>query len=580
MTYPLKSLLMSFRASHRFLRQRGQIVLKGQWFQSTDRESSSSKFSLIKRFSLISLSGFSIATSLLAVFYRQRAMHDLVVVTEENNAALAQTLANTLWDDYGAFLSNTDSISDEGLRSQPLTEQLHRDVLNQLEGLPVAKVKFFDLQGRTVFSTDLSQIGADKSQSEGFLSAKSGTAISQLGHRNTFKALRGNLKDRHLLSSYIPITANSTSSKIVGVVELYTDVTPLLQRIGQTQRGVVLGSILILLLLYGVLILFVKKADRLLKTQYWQLQQSETRYRHQAEQLAQTLNELKQTQAHMIHSEKMSGLGQLVAGVAHEINNPISFIYGNIEPAKIYFHDLLGLVQLYQTRYTDAPPDIQAEVDAIELDFLSEDLPKLLDSIKIGADRVKQIVTSLRTFSRKDEADLKPVNLHDGIESTLIILQHRLKADADQTAIDIIRAYGDLPLVTCFANQLNQVFMNLLVNAIDALRELENQSESTPDWLPQITIRTALDTQSITGKTLARIEVSDNGPGIPKEILDQLFNPFFTTKDVGKGTGLGLSISHQIIVDIHQGQLSCQSTSGEGTTFIIEIPLSPAQQSN
>ncbi|MEM9905132.1 MAG: hypothetical protein AAF921_08945 [Cyanobacteria bacterium P01_D01_bin.44] len=214
--------------------------MKGQHFQPSSRESVPSKFSLIKSFSVISLSGFAIATALLAVFYRQQAVYDLVVITEENNAALAETLANTLWDDYGAFLSNTGSISDEGLRSQPMTEQLHRDVLNQLEGLPVAKVKFFDLQGRTVFSTDPSQIGADKSQSEGFLSAKSGTAISQLGHRDTFKALKGTLEDRHLLSSYIPITADRTRGKIVGVVELYTDVTPLLQRIGQTQRGVVL----------------------------------------------------------------------------------------------------------------------------------------------------------------------------------------------------------------------------------------------------------------------------------------------------------------------------------------------------
>ncbi|MEM8805036.1 MAG: ATP-binding protein [Cyanobacteria bacterium P01_G01_bin.38] len=550
--------------------------MKVQRFQRLNRARVPAKFSLIKSFSMISLSGFAIATLLLAVLYRQRAVHDLVVVTEEKNAALAQILANTLWDDYGAFLSNTGSISDEGLRSQPMTEQLHRDVLNQLQGLPVAKVKFFDLQGRTVFSTDLAQIGADKSQSKGFLSAKSGTAISQLGHRDTFKALKSTLEDRHLLSSYIPLTADSTHGKIVGVVELYTDVTPLLQRIGQTQRGVVLGSILILLSLYGVLILFVKKADSLLQTQYQQLQRSETRHRQQAEQLVQTLAELKQTQVHMIHSEKMSGLGQLVAGVAHEINNPINFIYGNIEPAKTYFHDLLGLVQLYQRHYADAPPDIQSEVDAIDLDFLSEDLPKLLDSVKTGADRVKQIVTSLRTFSRKDEADLKQVNVHDGIESTLVILQHRLKADADQMGIEIIRAYGDLPRVTCFANQLNQVFMNLLVNAIDALRSFEKQPP--PDWTPQINIRTVLKTQQLSGSASVRIEISDNGPGVPESVLSKLFDPFFTTKEVGKGTGLGLSISHQVIVEIHQGQLSCQSTPGEGTVFIVEVPLAPPVQ--
>ncbi|MEO0455869.1 MAG: ATP-binding protein [Cyanobacteria bacterium P01_A01_bin.114] len=575
-----RSLPSLFRNHLKGLQQRGGSFLSRQQLQTPRQKSTLSDFSLIKSFSIISLTGFAIATGLLAAFYRQRAVHDLVLVTQENNVALAQTLANTLWDDYGAFLSNTRSISDQELQSQPIIKDLSRDVLNQIEGLSVAKVKFFDLQGRTVFSTDLTQLGIDKSQSEGFLLAKSGTTISQLGHRDTFKALRGTLKDRHLLSSYIPITADHTSNEIVGVVELYTDVTPLLQRIEQTQQRVVLGSILILLSLYGVLILFVRKADSLLQTQYWQLQQSENRYRQQAEKLNQTLTELKQTQAHIIHSEKMSALGQLVAGVAHEINNPISFIYGNIKPATTYFHNLLALIRLYQTHYSNAPLDIQAKIEAIELDFLSEDLPKLLGSIQMGADRVTQIVTSLRTFSGKDEAELKPVDIHEGIESTLIILQSRLNATGNCEAIEIVRAYGDLPRVTCFANQLNQVFMNLLVNAIDALREFEHQSARPQSWTPQITIRTALSACSLPGQQSAQIEISDNGLGIPEKIINQLFNPFFTTKPVGQGTGLGLSISHQIIVDIHQGLLSCQSAPGKGTTFTIAIPLLPTQRSH
>lgn len=293
---------------------------------------------------------------------------------------------------------------------------------------------------------------------------------------------------------------------------------------------------------------------------------TETCLREQAEQLETALRYVQQTQSKLVQTEKMSGLGQLVAGVAHEINNPVNFIYGNLNHAQEYTQDLLRLVQLYQQVYPDPAAEIQAEETAIDLEFILHDLPKLLTSMRVGTERIKQIVASLRTFSRMDEAEIKAVNLHDGIDSTLLILQHRLKAKSDQPEIQIIKNYGVLPLVECYPGQLNQVFMNLLSNAIDALEE-RHSPKNQPVLAPVIQITT----QAIGSGV--RIEFADNGAGIPAEIQARLFDPFFTTKPVGKGTGLGLSISYDIVADKHQGQLRCTSISGQGATFTIEIPL-------
>ncbi|XHX80596.1 MAG: sensor histidine kinase [Stenomitos frigidus ULC029] len=282
----------------------------------------------------------------------------------------------------------------------------------------------------------------------------------------------------------------------------------------------------------------------------------------QARQFSETLKQLRQKQAQIVQAEKMSSLGQLVAGVAHEINNPLNFISGNLSHVTTYIQDINNLLALYQKHYPQPVTEIQAEADAIDLDFLMEDLPSLLSSMSMGTERIQQIVLSLRSFSRMDEAEVKEVSLHDGINSTLMILQSRLKAKPDRPEIEVIKHYSALPMVECYAGQLNQVFMNLLANAIDALEE----KTQTP--IPTITIWT-----EVVNVDRIRIRIADNGAGIPEHVQEKLFDPFFTTKPVGKGTGLGLSISYQIVTEKHGGSLSCVSSLGQGVEFVLEIPV-------
>jgi PAS domain S-box-containing protein len=293
------------------------------------------------------------------------------------------------------------------------------------------------------------------------------------------------------------------------------------------------------------------------------LRQSEAQLRQEAQQLATQL----------VQSEKMSSLGQLVAGVAHEINNPVSFIYSNLAPANQYIQDLIRLLQVYQQHYPHPAPEITATSEDIDLNFLMADLPKLLTSMKVGAQRIKDIVLSLRNFSRLDEAEKKAVNIHEGIDSTLMILANRLKATSNRPEIQVIKGYTDLPLVECYAGQLNQVFMNILANAIDAVEAsvIEKRTADNQQLViaqPQIRIYT-----EVTEEKEVIIRICDNGSGIPNSIQEHLFEPFFTTKEVGQGTGLGLSISYQIITKKHGGKLKCISVPGKGTEFAIAIPL-------
>ncbi|MBD2559381.1 sensor histidine kinase [Nostoc linckia FACHB-391] len=295
----------------------------------------------------------------------------------------------------------------------------------------------------------------------------------------------------------------------------------------------------------------------------------EDRVEERTTELKTALTELQHTQAQMVQSEKMSSLGQLVAGVAHEINNPVNFIHGNITYLNEYTQDLLRMIQLYQERHPSNDPEVQALAEEIDLEFLIEDLQKMLTSMKMGTDRIRNIVLSLRNFSRIDEAEFKAVDLHEGIESTLLILQYRLKDKPERPAIVLIRDYGKLPKVECYPGQLNQVLMNILVNAIDALDEVNaNRTVQEMGANPsQIIIRTSMsNSQSV------EIAIADNAGGMPEQVKNRIFNPFFTTKPVGKGTGMGMAISYQIITEKHGGKLECFSTLGEGSEFIIQLP--------
>ncbi|MEG4962263.1 MULTISPECIES: CBS domain-containing protein [unclassified Microcoleus] len=304
--------------------------------------------------------------------------------------------------------------------------------------------------------------------------------------------------------------------------------------------------------------------------------------KNQAQQLEQTVRKLQQTQTQLVQTEKMSSLGQMIAGIAHEINNPVNFIYGNLSHASHYIKELFQLLELYQQHYPEPVSEIREAAAKMEVDFLVEDLSKIMSSMQVGTERIRQIVVSMRNFSRSDQSNIKLVDIHEGIDSTLLILQHRLKAHGAHPAIDIIKEYGNLPLIECCGGQINQVFMNIIGNAIDVLDEEIQKAEwarrdgknlppsnpSSPVIFPTITIRT-----EVVGGDFVAIRISDNGRGIPEEIRRQLFDPFFTTKPVGKGTGLGLSISYHLVVEQHGGRLDCVSEAGRGTEFAIEIPI-------
>lgn len=304
------------------------------------------------------------------------------------------------------------------------------------------------------------------------------------------------------------------------------------------------------------------------------LEEKNTLLEQKVKEVHQAYSELQQMQLQLIQGEKMAGLGQMAAGIAHEINNPVNFIYGNLTHAKDYIEDVMRLLHLYQVEYPNPTPRIQAEQEAIDLPFVQDDLLKLFSSMTLGAQRIHEIVKSMRIFSRIDETGAKAVNIHEGIESTLTILHYRLKARPEHSEIEVIRDYGQLPLIECYAGQLNQVFMNILSNAIDALEEY-NQQRTFEETVKQPS-RIQISTQIISDNWI-NIRIADNGSGISEKDQTKLFDPFFTTKPIGKGTGLGLSISHEIIVDRHGGKLYCQSNPGQGTEFIIEIPI---QQQN
>ena len=321
------------------------------------------------------------------------------------------------------------------------------------------------------------------------------------------------------------------------------------------------------------------------------LKKSEAQERQKARELEKTLSELKITQAQLLLSERMASLGSLVAGIAHEINNPTNFIYGNIEPAKNYAENLLELINLYRQHYPRPSQEISQKIEEIDLDFIAKDFPKLIDSMNSGAIRICRIVESLRKFSHLDEAKIQQVDIHKEIDNTLFLLQHRLEPTSCRSHIRIIKKYTQLPKIECYPSQLNQVFMNILANAIDALEEKVqkksilkqstskqsisnlNKDFSVGESVKISSIPTIVIYTEIINSEQVCIRIIDNGVGITEHVKKYVFDPFFTTKSVGKGTGMGLSVSYQIIVENHHGQLQCVSILGEGTEFIIKIPV-------
>jgi chemotaxis family two-component system sensor kinase Cph1 len=307
------------------------------------------------------------------------------------------------------------------------------------------------------------------------------------------------------------------------------------------------------------------------------LEESVAREREKTAHLKTAMSELKRAQTQLVQSERMSSLGQLVSAVAYEVTNPINFIHGNLIYANEYSQKMIDLLQLYEQHYPSPSPEIQAQIEAAELEFIVEDLPKLLGSMKVGANRIREIVQSLRNFSRIDEADIKPVDIHDGLDSALLILSNRLKPKPDRPAIHLIKEYGSLPLVECYPVQINQVFMNVLTNAIDALEDAfvnnnlssHGRDKEEPVKCGQIRIVTEI----CPGEKAVAVRIKDNGCGMTQTVRQKIFEPFFTTKLVGKGAGIGLTISHEIAVEQHGGKLTCISAPGEGTELIIEIPL-------
>ncbi len=569
-------------------------------------------FKLLQYFSVTSLSVFTIATVILGTFYRQQALNNLIRLGEEENVVIAQIFANSVWSEFGPLLTSS---SPEELKTHPETIRLQRFVQNQMQGSTVAKLKIFNRDKQVIFSTDLEQIGEQEAEDyTGLVAALSGNVETELEHKDTFKALNGSVQKRSLLSSYVPVRPVGGSGEIEAVLELYSDVTPLLEEINQTQRTIVGGVIVILGLLYLILFWLIRYADRLIQQQHHALETSESQYKTQAEQLQLTLAELQNAQSQIIQSEKMAALGQLVAGVAHEINTPLGAIQASAgNTTKALEEALSQLPQLLQKLSSDQQADFfqlldralhsqplittsekrpfkkaltqQLQAQQIEnprhvADLLIDIglyqeiepfLPLLQDpnsdwilqlvynltrlqgnnrNTLTAVERASKVVFALKSYSRSSVSS----------EKQLVQVTDGIKTVLDlyqnnlKQGIEVIQDYQPLPEIWAYPDELIQVWTNLIHNAIQAMK---NQGT--------LRLATRCQNQQIL------VEVTDSGSGISPEIQARVFEPFFTTKPIGEGSGLGLHIC-QTIVEKHQGKLEVVSQPGQ-TIFRVWLPL-------
>lgn len=576
----------------------------------------SQPFRLVRYFSIASLSAFAIATTVMGLDYRQRSVQELVQQGEQQNVTLTRSFANSVWGKFSPFLLDTRQLDDEALQKHPKIVELRQTVLEQMGDSSILKVKIYDLNGRTVFSTQSNQIGANKSRSKGFRTARDGNTLSQFNHRDTFSGMTGSLEDRKVLSSYIPI---EDKNQVVGVFELYNDVTPLVASIERTQLLVVLKSFAVFGVLYLFLLWLVSRAARIIDTQNKALQQAATDSQQQAQTLEQTISDLNRTQSQLVHQEKLAALGHLVAGIAHEINTPLGAIQAsasNMDKAlqealfeiphlsqklkpeqQLLFFKMVMRSQNSEQRLSSSEKralrktmmqdlkdwgiedarrvanllldmgitdNVQPFLPLIQhpdsdwilkLAYNLTRLPASNRTILKAVERVAKIVFALKNYARQDHSGQQQLaQITEGIETVLELYHNELKH-----GVEVTRNYQAEPEVWCYPDELIQVWTNLIHNGLQAM-----------GGKGSIVISVWQEDESCW------VRFSDSGCGIPTEVQAKIFDPFFTTKKAGEGSGLGLHISHQII-EKHQGQIQLESEPGR-TEFTIQLPLGQPHQ--